>query len=106
MQTAVNFDRLPTPRLVTDMLDRLGPTSDRVYWETEFKLSYYYGGLLVAAERGRDGLLVVASGPAAEVGAVLDRLPPGSADRLVILTPDPLTDHLASLPRTREAVAG
>jgi hypothetical protein len=99
----VNFDRLQTPQLVTDMLDRLGPDVDRAHWEVEFKLSYYYGGLLVAAERGRDGLRVVASGPAAEVGAVLDSLPPGAADRLVILTPDPLADHLASLPRVREA---
>ena len=57
MSNSTVLERLPTPPLVAQMLDRLGPLApaDREAWEREFKLSCYYGGLMVAAEAGPDG---------------------------------------------------
>jgi hypothetical protein len=103
MQTATNFDRLATPDFVRDMVDWLAPPkADRPCWEREYKLSYYYGGFVVAAEETPTGLMVVASGPAHELGPVLDELTKPEFERLVFLFPDPLAAHLASLPPRRQ----
>ncbi|HEX4610166.1 MAG TPA: hypothetical protein VH092_18380 [Urbifossiella sp.] len=100
MQTATNFDQLPTPDFVRDMLDWLAPAkADRPCREREYKLSYYYGGFVVAAEATPAGLMIVASGPAHELGQVFDQLSKPEFERLVFLFPDPISAHLAGLPR-------
>lgn len=106
--TGENFDRLPTPPLVADMLARLGdrPAAERAEAEREFKLSCYYGGMMVAGEQTPDGLVVVASGPMEEVGAALRDLPHGSLGRLVYLFPAPLAEIIPHLPGRPVPAAG
>ena len=105
--TRVMLDKLATPKLVGDMLARLGSLSASARRDTErlYKLSYYYGGLVVAVREAADGTEVVFSGPIEEVAEGIARLSREQAESLLIFSPDPLEVHLAGLPRAECAVS-
>ncbi|MFO0847846.1 MAG: hypothetical protein U0871_04685 [Gemmataceae bacterium] len=102
------LEHMETPAVVRVMLARLGQLSkDRLCsHERQFKLSYYFGGLTVAARPSHRGLVIVASGPADEVGTVIGTLPRADAEQLTILTPEPLEAVLAHLPTPPRAMVG
>ena len=97
----VLLGRLTTPKLVADMLDRLGELSPTAFrgCERVYKLSYYFGGLVVATRETDDGTEIVFSGPIEEVAEGVKRLSRAEAESLLIFSPDLLEVHLAGLPR-------
>lgn len=107
MAEATILEALETPQLVREMLGRLAtfsPTALRRV-EREYKLSYYYGGLVIAGRETSAGFAVVFSGPAAEVAAATGQLPREQAEQLTISTPDPIEVHLANLPQVECALS-
>jgi len=113
MNTGTVLERQPNAPLVTDMMARVealaaeGLTAaDRARWERHFKLSYYYGGLMVAAVVTPARLTVVASGPADEVGKVLRGMTRVEVEQLTMLFPDPLDAVISDLLGRKVAVAG
>lgn len=100
------LDSLETPKLVRDMLARLGtyPSATLERAEREYKLSYYFGGLLVAGLEGSGGFAIVLSGPPTEVAAAAEQLPRDQIERLLFFTPDPIEVHIANLPQVECAL--
>lgn len=88
------IDALETPALVQSMLRRLPklPEPERLAYEREFKLSYYFEGYCVALTTSEHGPSVVASGPPAEVLAALDGLSRTDRARVTLVTPQSLRD--------------
>jgi hypothetical protein len=101
------LDSLETPKLVRDMLARLGKCSPATLERAkrEYKLSYYYGGLVIAGLDTPGGLAVVFSGSANEVAAAIKPLPRNQVEQLIFSTPDPIEVHIANLPQVECALS-
>lgn len=99
---------LETPQVIHALLKRQGrlPAEARDHLERHLKLSYYFGGLNVAAKETDQGLAVVASGPGREVRAALDALKKKDREGVTILFPETWEEMFAGFcqptgPRTR-----
>jgi hypothetical protein len=95
------IDDMETPVVVRALLARiidLPQGEDRAY-EREFKLSYYYEGLLVALTSSDKGPAVVASGTNEEVLAALDGLSRHERAHITLVTPQSLCAIAAELGR-------
>lgn len=105
--TPVLLNALATPKLVEDMLARLGklPAAKRRHIERMYKLSYYFGELVIATRETRRGTEVVAAGSMKEVAESLNRLPRKQAETALISSPDHIDVHIVGLPRAPRAVS-
>ena len=104
----VQVDCLEAPPVVRGMLARLATLSpaERLDYEREFKLSFYYEGQCVAVRETATGPEVVAFGPDQDVLAIVRSLSATEAEHITIVDPTPLAAIASQLPRAAARQVG
>ncbi len=98
--TTMLIDDKETPKLVSEMIERYPRVvegSERIELERTFKLSYYFGGLVVALKSTRQGPAIAYSGPVEEVARAMSKLTRRESEQLTVVMPDPIEDHVQGL---------